>query len=60
MHESSDHARQPDPDSPAAAYLPEEGDCISDVPAEALEETAAYHGHSDPEGEPVPDGVELV
>jgi hypothetical protein len=60
MNESSNLARQPDPDSPAAAVQPERGDCVADVPAEVLEEVAAYHWHSEPDGEPVPDELELV
>jgi hypothetical protein len=41
-------ARQPDPDSPAAAAQPEPGDCVADVGAEVLEATAAFHGNQEP------------
>jgi hypothetical protein len=41
-------SRTSDPNSPAAANLPEPGDCIADVGAELLEEVAAYHGYAEP------------
>jgi hypothetical protein len=41
-------SRSSDANSPAAAVLPEPGDCVADVGAELLEEVAAYHGYAEP------------
>jgi hypothetical protein len=51
--------RQPDPDSPAAAVQPAPGDCVADVGAELLEETAAFHDYAEPPDADV-DPEELV
>jgi hypothetical protein len=41
-------SRTSDPNSPAAAIVPEPGDCVADVGAALLEEVAAHHGHAEP------------
>jgi hypothetical protein len=52
-------ARQPDPDSSAAAAQLEPGDCVADVGAEVLERTAAFHGNQEPP-DAVVDELEMV
>jgi hypothetical protein len=51
--------RLPNPDSPAAAVQPALADCVAEVGAEVLEETAAYHDFAEPPDADV-DPEELV
>jgi hypothetical protein len=51
--------RPPDLDSPAAAVQPALADCVAEVGAEMLEETAAYHDFAEPPDADVDPG-ELV
>lgn len=48
-------------DHPLKDYtLPENTDCVSDVPVEVLDKLVEYYEGQEPEAEPVPEDEELV